>query len=80
MEELRELLELQVNDRLQQIIISNPRQKGGVKKIHIRPILLQNKVCYQVANYTEKQVFHENLGREDAITKILGLMEEFKQL
>ncbi|MGN0170970.1 MAG: class I SAM-dependent methyltransferase [Lachnospiraceae bacterium] len=80
MDELKELLESQMNDQLQQIVISNPRQKGGVKKIHIRPILLQNKLCFQVANYTEKQVFHENLAVEDALKTILHQMEGFKQL
>lgn len=80
MEELRKLLELQINEELQQIVISNQRNKGGVKKIHIRPILLQNKVWYQFASYTEKQVFHENLEKKEAIRKILTLMEEYKQL
>ncbi len=80
MEELRELLELHVNDELQQAIISNPRNKGGVKKIHIRPILLQNKVWFQVASYTEKQVFHENLSKEEVTEKILQLMLEYKQM
>jgi len=80
MEELRKLLELQINEELQQIVISNQRNKGGVKKIHIRPILLQNQVWYQFASYTEKQVFHENLVKKDAIAKILSLMEEYKQL
>lgn len=80
MEELRELLELHVNDQLQQIIISNPRTKGGVKKIHIRPILLQNKVWFQVANYTQKQVFHENLMKDEVIEKIEKLLQEYKQL
>ncbi|MBE5906342.1 MAG: SAM-dependent methyltransferase [Lachnospiraceae bacterium] len=80
MEELRKLLELQVNSELQQIVISNQKIKGGVKKIHIRPILLQNQLWFQFASYTEKQVFHENLLKEDAIKKIVMLMECYKQL
>ncbi|SFQ20372.1 tRNA A58 N-methylase Trm61 [Lachnospiraceae bacterium XBB1006] len=80
MEELRKLLELQVNSELQQIVISNQKIKGGVKKIHIRPILLQNQVWFQFASYTEKQVFHENLTREAAITSIVSYMAQYKQL
>lgn len=80
MEELREALEQYLEEKLQQIIISNPKTKGGVNKVHIRPILLQNKLVFQFAGYTEKQVFHENLSKQEALEKILSYMEEFKQL
>ena len=73
MEKLRKLLELQIDEELQQIVISNQRNKGGVKKIHIRPILLQNQVRYQLASYTDKQVFHENLEKNETIEKIISL-------
>ncbi|MBR5788592.1 MAG: SAM-dependent methyltransferase [Lachnospiraceae bacterium] len=61
------------------MIISNGKTKGGVNKIHIRPILLKEKVLFQAASYTEKQVFHENLTKEETINKIIALMEEYKQ-
>ena len=79
MEELREALEQHLTEQLQQIIISNPKTKGGVGKIHIRPILLQKQLVFQFAAYTQKQVFHENLLKKDAIEKIISYMEEFKQ-
>lgn len=80
MDELLRLLEEQVNQELQQMIISNPRKKGGVKKIHIRPILLQDQLIYQLASYTDKQVFHENLDRHILIQRIKELMQDYKQL
>ena len=80
MEELRLLLEETISENLMQIIISNKKVKGGVKKIHIRPILLKDDVSYQVAEYTEKQVFHKNLTKDKAINAILSYMEEYKQL
>lgn len=80
MNELKKELEGCLNDNLQQIIISNPKNKGGVNKIHIRPVLLQNKLLFQFAQYTQKQVFHENLEASAAVDKILADMEEFKQL
>jgi len=79
MEELRQVLEEYLNEELLQIIISNPKNKGGVIKIHLRPILLQNNLVFQVARYTQKQVFHENLKKEYAIKAILADMEAFKQ-
>ncbi|MCR4956797.1 MAG: SAM-dependent methyltransferase [Lachnospiraceae bacterium] len=80
MDELKELLEQELCEDLQQIIISNPKTKGEVKKIHIRPILLQNRLCYQMAQYTQKQVFHKNLTGEEALLAIMERCQEFKQL
>ena len=80
MEELREILEIYLEENLQQIIISNPKEKGGVNKVHIRPVLLQNQLMFQFAAYTQKQVFHENLVKSDATKKIAHYLEEFKQM
>ncbi len=79
MDELRSFLEETLNIQLNKIIISNGKVKGGVNKIHIRPILLKEKLCFQFASYTDKQVFHENYEASNAADKILMLMEEYKQ-
>ena len=80
MEELRMALGQYLNEKLQQIIISNPKTKDGMNKILIRPVLLQNRLVFQFAGHTQKQVFHENLSDKEALEKILLYMEEFKQL
>lgn len=80
MEDLKEVLEQYLNEELQQIIISNPKDKGGVMKIHLRPVLLQHKLMFQVAQYTQKQVFHENMEKAEALQKVMKYMEDFKQL
>ena len=79
MEELKDILEQYLDENLQQIIISNPKSKDGVNKVHIRPVLLQEKLMFQFAAYTQKQVFHENLPKKEAVERILAYMEEFKQ-
>lgn len=80
MEDIQKLVSLYIDTELIQVIISNPRQKDGVKKIHIRPVLLHQNLVYQVASYTEKQVFHQNLSSEDCISLILKSLDEFKQI
>ncbi len=80
MDELRDCLKETINEKLNRIIISNSKLKGGVNKIHIRPILLKGKLIFQMASYTEKQVFHENLERDAMIEKVIKLTEDFKQL
>ena len=51
-----------------------------MNKIHIRPVLLQNQLMFQFAAYTQKQVFHENLAKQEAVEKIISHLEAFKQL
>lgn len=69
-EQLTELLDKTVDGSLYQIILSNPRIKDGAFKIKIRPVMIKGSVLYQAEVYEGTKVFHENLGREDAIAKI----------
>lgn len=81
MEELREKLALFLSDRLYQIIISNPRQKEGILKIKIRPVMVKDKLCFQETIWKGTQVFHENYEKGEVLSEILLRMEnEFKQL
>lgn len=81
MEKLKDKLSGILSDRLYQIIISNPRKKGGAVKIKIRPVMVKGAVCYQETITRGTQVFHENHEREEMLTRILSYMgTDFKQL
>lgn len=80
MEELKAKLSGMLSDKLYQVIISNPREKGGVQKVKIRPVLVKNELCFQETKTIGPQVFHENLSREDALQRIMEHMSAFKQL
>lgn len=80
MEELRELLYKYLNQSLVQIIISNPRNREAAGKIHLRPVLVREKIVFQASEYKEKKVYHKNLAREEAVGQILNWMEEYRQL
>lgn len=81
LEELRETLSPFLSDRLYQIILSNPRQKEGVFKVKIRPVMVKGILCFQETSWEGTQVFHENYGKEEMLKRILSCMErDFKQL
>jgi SAM-dependent methyltransferase len=61
-------------------IISNPRQKDGVKKMKIRPILLRDVVYIQSESFTKTQAFHENLLQSEAAEKLSQKMTDFQQM
>lgn len=80
--EINELLDQFINERLVDIIISNPRVKkpDEAAKIKIRPVLLQDRLAFQASRYVGKQVFHENFDEaaiRSAITQ--WLTKEYRQ-
>ena len=81
MEELREKLMPFLSDRLCQITVSGPREKDGIFKIKIRPLLLKGELVFQKTAYKGTQVFHENLSGEELLEELLHEMQEnFRQL
>lgn len=80
MEELKKFL-IEVTDAdFISAILSNPREKGGVRKIKVRPVKIRGEVVMQFERFTEKQAFHENVEMEEAAEKLLELMNEFRQM
>ena len=72
MERLKHILEEQLNEQLSQIIISNPSAKSNpVKKI----VIEQKAGNFQIASYTEKQVFHENVTEPILLLRCVELIE-----
>ena len=63
------------------IIISNLKDKTStIKKVTIKPVVIQNQHLYQIESFTDKQAFHENVDGEKCILKIIDYMQTtFKQ-
>lgn len=81
MERLKNILDEQLDKELSRIIISNPRRMALDQKVTVRPVLLKDKLNFQVARYRGKQVFHENMEKEALIAWVVGEMEHsFGQL
>lgn len=81
MEELRKVLYELLSEKLYQIIISNPRMKGGVFKIKFRPVMVKEQLLFQQTVYEGTKVFHENLDKQEALESILACMKkDFRQM
>lgn len=80
MEQWKSITEQYLDDKLVQIILSNPRVKDGSKKVQIRPMLLKGQLVFQASEYKNNQVFHHNLTREELPEKIERWMELMRQL
>lgn len=72
MTELHQYLEIMLKAKIQKIIISNPANKSEEYK----KIVIENKgKNYQIAKYTEKQVFHENVAIENLLERCVELTQ-----
>lgn len=72
MNELQQYLELILKTEARKLIISNPVKKAEEYK----RIIVENKgTTYQIAKYTEKQVFHENVSKEELLDRCVELVQ-----
>lgn len=80
-EKLEEKLTQYLNVNLKEIIISNARNKDGITKIKVRPVLLKQDVVYQISSFRGKQVFHENVDAEVFVHNcVMWLQNDFGQM
>ena len=77
MKDLTSKIQERISVHLIHMTISNPKTKGGIKKIIIRPVALKNEIYYQKAAYEEKKVFHENLTEDECKAAIEDILPEF---
>ena len=80
MHQLIKRIENSLNKDLLGITISNPRKAGEIRRYVIRPVLIREKLMYQMAAYTATQVFHENLFSGDLCARLSGILPEYKQV
>ncbi len=80
MDELRQVLEEQLNIDFLSATLSNPRDKDGTTKIKVRPLLKDDKLIFQLESFTGNQAFHKNAEASEAVELILSHMENMKQM
>ena len=80
MDELRILLQENLNTEFISAVLSNPRKKDGTEKIKVRPLLKKGELLFQVESFRGKQAFHENLPAAGACRALFGYMENMRQM
>ena len=80
MEEISILLTDILNKGLIRVVMSGPKNKEGILKVKVRPVEKRGTLFFQLESFTKTQVFHENLGADEARERILSYMADFRQL
>ena len=61
MNELSKLLQENLNIEFISATLSNPKNKDGVQKVKVRPILKKDVLYFQLESFRNNQAFHENV-------------------
>ena len=80
MNELRQLLQENLNIELLSAVLSNPRKKDGPAKIKVRPLMKADRLFFQLELFQNHQAFHKNVDAGKACELILEYMENMKQM
>lgn len=80
MDDLRNILEEALSEKLNQIVLSNSRDAARAVKVKIRPVQIGGELKFQETRYQGTKVFHENFGREETALRIEDYLRElFRQ-
>ncbi len=80
MQAIKELLQQSLNIDFLGATLSNPKDKGGVQKVKVRPILKKDTLLFQCEEHKNNQVFHNNYEADQAILILADYMQQFKQM
>lgn len=80
MNELRKLLQDNLNTDFLSAVLSNPRDKTRANKVKVRRVMHKGEPAFQLESFWNNQAFHENLKADAACERLCEFMENLKQL
>ena len=80
MQNIKNLLAESMNIEFLGATLSNPKDKNGITKVKVRPILKQDTLQFQCEEHKNNQVFHNNYEADKAAIVLAEYMEQFKQM
>lgn len=77
---LEALFDQFLHENLERISLGNPADRERVQKVKCRPVFLRGEILFQIEQFRGKQVFHQNLTKEEAKACLLEfLTQDFRQ-
>lgn len=80
MENLRTILQENLNINFVSAVLSGSREKDGIVKVKVRPLLKKDTLFFQLEMIRGNQAFHRNLEADAAVEELLILMKAMRQL
>lgn len=80
MDELKNILQENLNKEFLSAVLSGPRDKERAERIKVRPVMKKGELMFQLEVLRGRQAFHENLSGEAAAEKLFRCMDNFRQM
>lgn len=80
MEQLRELLKSCINEELINAVLSNPKDKEGIQKVKVRPVLMKGEMVFQCEEFRNNQAFHVNCKEDKICESLMEYMTRMRQM
>lgn len=80
MNDIKKLMDENLNRDFVGATLSNPKEKDGIKKVKVRPILKKDLLLFQCETHQNNQVFHKNCEAGEAAILLSEYMKQFKQM
>lgn len=74
-EELKTIMARYLDETLERVIFSNPRNREKFIKLVVRPTLLRGELHFHIEEFTEKQAFQKNLKKDETLEYLLEQLE-----
>lgn len=59
-----------INEKLEQVIISNSTDSERIKKVKIRPVLIKGDILFQITSYCGQKVLHQNATKNEVLQEL----------
>lgn len=80
MNDLKILLQDNLNIEFRRAVLSNPKHKETAEKIKVRPLLQKEKLIFQIETFCGHQAFHRNVEPGEACGLIMEAMGNMRQM
>ena len=80
MEKAKEKISGYINENLIQMVFSNSKPQATAQKVKIRPVILKEKLFFQMTSYVKEKVYHQNYEKEELQYRLEDLLTDYKQV
>ncbi|MGL4253906.1 MAG: class I SAM-dependent methyltransferase [Fusobacteriaceae bacterium] len=78
--EIIEIIKKSLEDKKFRKSVFSSALKGDIEKLNIKPILIKEKIFYQVEEFKERKAYHRNMEEREVFQYILEMGENFKNI
>ncbi|MGL6132445.1 MAG: class I SAM-dependent methyltransferase [Fusobacteriaceae bacterium] len=78
--EIMEIIENSLKEKRFKKAVFSSALKGEIEKFNVKPVLIKDKIVYQVEEFKDKKAYHRNMEMDEIREYLLSMGEQFKNI